>query len=58
MGQTWFASNILEPLIIFGFGSEQESNRHCVLTQFFSLQGKLTKAIHMDAFPFIIALSF
>jgi hypothetical protein len=41
----------------FGFGSEQQSNRHRVLMQFFS-QGKLTKAIHMDAFPFIIALSF
>jgi hypothetical protein len=61
MGQTRFASNILKPLIIFGFGSEQQSNRHRVLTQFYgnlTQKGKLTEAIHMDAFPFIIALSF
>jgi hypothetical protein len=77
MGQTWFASNILEPFIIFGFCSEsnpivnafsrkffrillrEQSNRQRVLTHFFStIKGKSTEAIHMDAPPFIIALSF
>jgi hypothetical protein len=76
MGQTWFASNILEPLIIFGFCSEsnpivnafsrnfrillrEQSYRQRVLTQFFStIKGTSTEAIHMDAPPFIIALSF
>jgi hypothetical protein len=37
----------------------EQSNRQRVLTQIFStIKGKSTKAIHMDAPPFIIALSF
>jgi hypothetical protein len=37
----------------------EQSNRQRVLTQIFStIKGKSTEAIHMDAPPFIIALSF
>jgi len=55
-GQSWLASNILSLALILDLLREQSIRRR-VLTQFSSTtKGKFTKAIHMDAPPFIIAL--